>query len=86
MKEYKIFKVLGDKTRYNIVYNLLKSDFSCCTDIAKFTKKDLSTISRQLKILENKKIIQINKINKNKCVKLKNKKLIQKIINDINKI
>ncbi len=86
MKEYKIFKALGEKTRYSIVLELLKDKNNCCTDLSNFTKKDLSTISRQLKILEREGIIIIEKINKTKCVKIKDKKLILEIIKNIKKI
>jgi DNA-binding transcriptional ArsR family regulator len=57
MKEYKVFKALGEKTRYNIILKLLESKKNCCTELALFTKKDLSTISRQLQILEKENII-----------------------------
>ena len=86
MDEYKIFKALGEKTRYSIVLKLLKEKDNCCTDLASFTGKDLSTISRQLVILEKEGIISIEKINKSKCVKIRNKKLLLKIIDDIKKI
>ena len=86
MDEYKIFKALGEKTRYSIVLKLLGTKDNCCTDLASFTKKDLSTISRQLSILEKENIIEITKVNKTKCIKLKNKILILKIITEIKKI
>jgi DNA-binding transcriptional ArsR family regulator len=86
MNEYKVFKALGEKTRYSIVLKLLNTKNNCCTNLASFTKKDLSTISRQLSILKKENIIEITKINKTKCIKLKNKTLVLKIINDIKKI
>ena len=49
-----IFKALGDSTRYKIIISLLDSKQNmCCTDLSEITNKDLSTISRQLKILED---------------------------------
>lgn len=86
MKEYKIFKALGEKTRYSIVLKLLEAKDNCCTELASFTGKDLSTISRQLAILERENIITIKKINKTKCIKIKNKKIILKVIENIKKI
>ncbi|MDD4049808.1 MAG: ArsR family transcriptional regulator [Candidatus ainarchaeum sp.] len=86
MEEYKIFKALGEETRYSIVLKLLNEKDNCCTDLASFTGKDLSTISRQLAILKKEGIITIEKINKSKCIKIKNKKLLLKIISDIKKL
>ncbi len=86
MNEYKIFKALGEKTRYSIVLKLLEAKDNCCTDLASFTGKDLSTISRQLSILEKEGIIIIEKINKSKCIKIKDKKLLLKIIADIKQL
>lgn len=86
MKEYKIFKALGEQTRYSIVLKLLESKKNCCTDLAQFTKKDISTISRQLQILEKENIIVVEKINKSKCIKIKNKELLLNIIKNIKKI
>lgn len=86
MNEYKFFRALGDKTRYKIVLSLLDAKKNNCIEIAKVTKKDASTISRQLKILENEKIITVKKIKKNKCIELKDKKKILNIINNIKKI
>lgn len=77
------FKALGDKTRFDIVVALLKNKENCCTDLAEITKKDISTITRQLNILEKQNIITIKKKGKQKCVSLTNKKQIQKILNDI---
>lgn len=86
MEEYKIFKALGEKTRYSMVLKLLEAKDNCCTDLASFTGKDLSTISRQLAVLKKEGIITIEKVNKSKCVKIRNKKLLLKIIEDIKKI
>ncbi|MDD3178479.1 MAG: winged helix-turn-helix domain-containing protein [Candidatus ainarchaeum sp.] len=80
---FKIFKVLGDETRFRIVDKLLNcksfKDNTCCSDLADFTQKDLSTISRQLDILEKEGIIVVNKVSKSKCIKLKNKEIILKV-------
>jgi DNA-binding transcriptional ArsR family regulator len=86
MDEYKILKALGEKTRFSIISKLLKNKDCCCTDLSNFTKKDISTISRQLKILEKENIVFVTKLNKTKCIKLKNKKLIIKIIDLAKKI
>ncbi len=86
MNEYKVFKALGEKTRFSIISSLLDEKDCCCTDLSDFTNKDISTISRQLKILEKENIISITKINKTKCIKLKNKKLILKVIDFAKKI
>lgn len=82
MKEHIIFKALGDKTRYSIILKLLTKN-TTCTEIASFTKKDISTISRQINVLKKAGLLVIKKQNKTKCIKIKNKKLLQKIIKDI---
>jgi len=77
----KIFKALGDPTRFKIIDKMLSDKKeNCCTDFAVFTEKDISTISRQLAVLKQANIIEITKINKTKCVKLKNKKALIKLI------
>lgn len=86
MNEYKIFKALGDKTRFEIISKLITDKKNCCTDLANITNRDLSTITRQLDILKKENIIQVTKIGKTKCISLKNKKLIKIIINNSKKI
>ena len=77
----KIFKALGDPTRFKIIEKMLfDKKENCCTDFAIFTEKDISTISRQLVVLEQTNIIEITKVNKTKCIKLKNKKALKKLI------
>lgn len=83
MNEHKFFKALGDKTRFEIVSILLKNKNNCCSDLAETTKKDISTITRQLKILKQENIITINKKGKKKCISLVDKKRIEKIISEI---
>lgn len=77
----KIFKALGDPTRFKIISKILSDKKeNCCTDFAVFTEKDISTISRQLAVLKQANIIEIIKIDRTKCVKLKNKKSLIKLI------
>jgi len=77
----KIFKALGDPTRFKIIEKILfDKKKNCCTDFAIFTEKDISTISRQLMVLKQANIIEITKINKTKCVRLKNEKSLEKLI------
>jgi len=77
----KIFKALGDPTRFKIISKMLSDkEENCCTDFAVFTEKDISTISRQLAVLKQANIIEITKIDRTKCVKLKNKKYLIKLI------
>jgi DNA-binding transcriptional ArsR family regulator len=78
---YKIFKALGEKTRYRIILELLDTKNNiCCTDLSTKLQKDLSTISRQLNILEESNLIVVTKINKTKCIKLRNQKLIKELL------
>ena len=79
-EEYKIFKALSDPTRYKIIKKVLETKNNCCTDIATFTDKDISTISRQLDILEEYRIIEIKRVNKTKCIKVKKEDLVKKLI------
>jgi len=78
---HEVFKALGEKTRYRIILELIdhKSNI-CCTDLSNNLKKDLSTISRQLNILKKSNLIIITKINKTKCIKLKNQILIKELL------
>jgi DNA-binding transcriptional ArsR family regulator len=86
MKEIQILKALSDPTRYKIIIDLLDSKDNCCTDFAKLTHRDLSTISRQLEILKDSGLIEVNRIKKTKCIKLKNKKNILALLKLLKKI
>jgi len=81
-KQCNIFFALSDKTRYDIIIHLLQNSKknTCCTDLSEITKKEISTITRQLDVLIKSNLIIVTKIKKNKCIKLKNPKLINQII------
>ncbi len=81
-KMVKILKALASETRLQIIMELLK-DPKCATDLSSCIKKDLSTISRHLSILEDAGIIKVERAGKKIIVKLKNVYSIKKILKDL---
>ena len=79
MKEsLKIFKALCDETRLKIVEFLLDGE-KCVCEIVPFTKRTQSTVSIQLKKLENLGILESRRKGKSVYYKLKNRK-VKKIL------
>jgi len=79
MKEsLKIFKALCNETRLKIVEFLLNGE-KCVCEIIPFTKRTQSTVSIQLKKLENLGILESKRNGKNIYYRLRNKK-VKKIL------
>jgi len=79
MKEsLKIFKALCDETRLKIVEYLLDGE-KCVCEIVPFTKRTQSTVSIQLKKLENLGILESRRDGKSVYYKLRNRK-VKKIL------
>jgi len=79
MKEsLKIFKALCDETRLKIVEFLLDGE-KCVCEIVPSTKRTQSTVSIQLKKLENLGILESRRKGKSVYYKLKNRK-VKKIL------
>lgn len=59
-----IFSVLGDPTRLQVVYALLSSPTGelCVCDLASGMGRDDTTISHQLRVLRNHKIVSMRKV------------------------
>ncbi len=74
----KIFKILSDKTRLEIIMKLFENGEMSCKDISSFFKKlSQPTISHHFKVLENAKIISIRKECTSNFYSLNEKKLRQ---------
>ncbi len=54
------FKVLGDSTRIKIIFALLQEELCVC-DIAKLLGATVSSVSHQLRILRNMKLVRYRK-------------------------
>jgi len=79
MKEsLKIFKALCDETRLKIVEFLLNGE-KCVCEIVPYTKRTQSTVSIQLKKLENLGILESRRDGKSVYYKLRNRK-VKKIL------
>ncbi|RLE47907.1 ArsR family transcriptional regulator [Candidatus Woesearchaeota archaeon] len=74
----KIFKALCDETRLKIVEFLLNEE-KCVCEIVPFTKRTQSTVSIQLKKLENLGILESRRDGKSVYYKLRNRK-VKKIL------
>jgi len=74
----KIFKALCDETRLKIVEFLLNGE-KCVCEIVPFTKRTQSTVSIQLKKLENLGILESRRDGKSVYYKLRNRK-VKKIL------
>lgn len=66
-----IFKILGDTNRYRIFEMLGKKQQIAVSDIARILKVSVSLASQQLKILEQAKILQKEKVGKKVFYKLR---------------
>ncbi|WAW14319.1 ArsR/SmtB family transcription factor [Peptostreptococcus equinus] len=55
-----LFKVLGDKTRIQILYALLESEMCVC-DIAEYLNMTQSAISHQLRVLKSTRLVKFRK-------------------------
>jgi ArsR family transcriptional regulator, lead/cadmium/zinc/bismuth-responsive transcriptional repressor len=64
MRVAEIFSVLGDPTRLQVVYALLSSPTGelCVCDLASGMGRDDTTISHQLRVLRNHKIVSMRKV------------------------
>jgi DNA-binding transcriptional ArsR family regulator len=57
----RIFRVLGDETRANIVYALAQADRLCVCDIAQIVGLSLPAVSHHLRVLRELDIARANK-------------------------
>ena len=77
MKEsLKIFKALCDETRLKIVELLLDGE-KCVCEIIPHTKRSQSTVSIQLRKLENLGIVESRREGKGVYYRIKNKKVMK---------
>ncbi|MFV0480966.1 MAG: ArsR/SmtB family transcription factor [Campylobacteraceae bacterium] len=58
-----LFKVFGDSTRIKIIYALFKSEMCVC-DIAAVLGMSISSISHQLRVLKQAKLVKNKKVGK----------------------
>lgn len=77
-----IFKILGDTNRYRIFEMLGKKAKISVTDIAKVLKISIPLASQHLKILEQAKILQKEKIGQKVYYKTRNDNAIAKAISE----
>ena len=59
-----IFKIFGDSTRIKILYTLFESEL-CVRDIAKILNMSQNSVSHQLRVLKNNKLVRFRKVGKN---------------------
>ncbi len=64
------FKVLANTTRLKILLFLIKQKNSCICEIASIFELDRGTLSYHLKLLQNVRIIQTEKVGKSKIIRL----------------
>ena len=77
--DIKFFKALGDETRLCIVRFVLHKDFCACEFDAK-TKRDQTTVSRHLKILEEAGILKKQRKGRNIIFGIKNESMKKKLL------
>jgi len=75
-EEVKLFKSLGDETRFNIVSILLDGE-KCACDIPKLVKRAQPTISLQLKYLVKTGILSSRKEGKKVLYKISDPRIIK---------
>jgi ArsR family transcriptional regulator len=80
---YRFFKVISNKTRWQIINTLYNSD-KCVTEICEDTNEEQSKISHNLKILAECNIVFNKRDGKNKIYSL-NKETIRPILNILEK-
>ena len=76
----RIFKALSDPIRYGIIFKLSKVERLSVMDLSKLFEKPISTVSRHLRILKNLDIVNCLADGKYAYYYLKNKKIIEKLI------
>jgi len=74
-----VFKALASPTRIKILKMLLTKK-ACATDICSCIKKDLSTISRHLQILQSAGLIDYNKIGKKLQIVVRHPAKLKKLL------
>lgn len=74
-----LFKVFGDSTRIKILYALLETEL-CVYDIAKLLNMTQSSVSHQLRILKNSKLVKFRREGKSIFYSLDDEH-VRKIIN-----
>lgn len=76
----RFYHALGDKTRLKIMEYLLKEQCKCICHIAKYAKKDQSTVFRHIEILKNEGLIETKKENKFLFCCIKDKEKIKRLL------
>lgn len=74
-----LFKVFGDSTRIKILYALLETEL-CVYDIARLLNMTQSSVSHQLRILKNSKLVKFRREGKSIFYSLDDEH-VRKIIN-----
>ena len=77
-----IFKILGDTNRYRIFEMLGKKNEFAVSDVAKILRISIPSASQHLKILEQAKILQKNKVGQKVFYKLRADNRIGKSISE----
>ena len=75
----KIFKALGEETRFRIVQCLIHHDHCAC-DFARITGKDQTTVSRHLKILVEASILETEKKGRNIIYRISNETVRERLL------
>lgn len=79
MQLWKLFKALGSETRLKILQELLEKP-QCQINLQKCIKRDISTISRHIRELEEVGLVRVERIGKETQVLIKNKKMLKKLL------
>ncbi len=75
-RNYVLFKALGDKTRYNIISELIKQE-RCACELPKLVNRAQPTVSLQLKYLAKAGILSNRKEGKKMIYKISNRQVLR---------
>ncbi|MBU0628168.1 MAG: metalloregulator ArsR/SmtB family transcription factor [Nanoarchaeota archaeon] len=76
----KLFSALGDQTRLKIIEYLIKNNCKCICHIAKYVKKDQSTVFRHIEILKNAGLIETRKQDKFLFCSIKDQEKLKRLM------
>ena len=75
-RNYVLFKALGDKTRYNIILELVKQE-RCACELPKLVSRAQPTVSLQLKYLANAGILSNRREGKKVIYKISDRHVLR---------